>query len=266
MNLHFTDRKTFKNGQAVGILKKIKRITKHTAGAIRILSKDPGAFTLKTLPYRWDIPLKNRISLINRALELREHSKYLEIGCFQDACFKNIVASTKVGVDPNSGGTLRMTSDAFFASHDDAFDVIFVDGLHTYEQSRIDAYNALNRVPVGGLVLFHDMIPLKWRSARPERIAYRWNGDVWKTAAELAMGEGFDFTIVKADHGVGLAIKTSDDIYIPDLYSELKPASYRDFIGIIKTIHLTEYADAMKMIEDGKVTRAPLSPTQKKSD
>lgn len=244
----------------MGILKKIKRITKHAAGAANVLLKDPSAFTFKTLPYKWDIPSKNRISLINRALELRQNSTYLEIGCFQDACFKNIVASTKVGVDPNSGGTLRMTSDAFFASHDDEFDVIFVDGLHTYEQSRVDAYNALNRVPVGGVVLFHDMIPLNWRSARPERIAYRWNGDVWKTAAELSMGRGFDFTIVKADHGVGLAIKTSNDIHIPDLYSELKPASYRDYVGIIKTIHLAEYSEALKMIEAGKVDRARFSP------
>ena len=35
-----------------------------------------------------------------------------------------------VGVDPLLGGTHRMTSDAFFAANADAFDLIFIDGLH----------------------------------------------------------------------------------------------------------------------------------------
>jgi hypothetical protein len=236
---------------------KLKRKVRHALGAAKVLSREPGAFSFETLPYEWDFKAENRIALINKILTFYDKARYLEIGCFRDACFRNIVAPVKVGVDPQSGGTLRMTSDAYFEQYPDVFDVIFVDGLHTYEQSRIDAVNALKRVPVGGAVLFHDMIPLNWRSARPERIAHRWNGDVWKTAAELAMGRGFDFTIVLADHGVGLAIKTSEDIRYPDLYTEMTDADYRDYVGILKTIHLTGFKDAMAMLDAGKLRAIP---------
>lgn len=233
--------------------KKVKRNLSFAAGTAKVLGRDPGAFTTKALPFEWNIAEENRIALINKVLTLYPDPRYLEIGCFRDACFSKIVAPLKVGVDPMSGGTLRMTSDAYFEEFKDRFDVIFVDGLHTYEQSRKDALNALERVPVGGAVLFHDMIPLNWRSARPERIAYRWNGDVWKTAVELAMGKGFDFTIIKADHGIGFAVKTSDEIEYPDLYPALKSANFRDYIGMLKIIRLTGFDEAIRMLTDGNL-------------
>lgn len=233
----------------MGELTKISQKLARAFGAAKILVKEPKALSLSNLPFKWQFDTENRINVLNRILKLYPQSRYLEIGCFRDACFSKIVADTKVGVDPMSGGTLRMTSDAFFADYPDHFDVIFVDGLHTYEQSRKDALNALHRVPVGGAVLFHDMIPLNWRSARPERVAYRWNGDVWKTAVELSMGRGFDFHIIAADHGVGFAVKTSEDIFYPDLYEGLEMANFRDYLGLIKAIHVVDYKDAMQAID-----------------
>ena len=41
---------------------------------------------------------------------------------------RNIKISNKVGVDPISGGTLRMTSDNFFKNNETFFDLIFLDG------------------------------------------------------------------------------------------------------------------------------------------
>ena len=40
----------------------------------------------------------------------------------------------KVGVDPVSGGTIRVTSDNFFRTNKEKFDCIFIDGLHKYAQ------------------------------------------------------------------------------------------------------------------------------------
>ena len=49
----------------------------------------------------------------------------------------------KIGVDPERGGNVRKTSDNFFKNNKKEFDVIFIDGLHIYEQCRKDVINSL---------------------------------------------------------------------------------------------------------------------------
>ena len=100
--------------------------------------------------YDWARINHNRIEIINRAVCRVGPSRcrYLEIGCASNLCFNSIVADHKVGVDPARGGTIRATSDAFFQTNKETFDVIFVDGLHTYGQVRRDAINGLACLPV----------------------------------------------------------------------------------------------------------------------
>ena len=88
----------------------------------------------------------NRIAFIVRALnKFKTIPMYLEIGCDQNDVFNSIpvIHSNKIGVDPNSGGSHKMTSDDFFKQNDKSFDVIFIDGLHTYEQTQKDIINSL---------------------------------------------------------------------------------------------------------------------------
>ena len=89
----------------------------------------------------------NRISFIHRALRKfpQKTAKYLEIGVFQNAVFDTIYLSenNKYGVDPQSGGNYKMTSDEFFSKNKILFDVIFIDGLHHYKQCQKDCINAL---------------------------------------------------------------------------------------------------------------------------
>ena len=75
--------------------------------------------------YRWD--------LIKYLIDKNGYSDYLEIGCDQDQLFSKIEIKNKIGVDPVSGGTIRKTSDEFFKENDKKFDIIFIDGLHTYK-------------------------------------------------------------------------------------------------------------------------------------
>ena len=42
---------------------------------------------------------------------------------------------------------------------EEPFDVIFVDGLHTFEQCRKDVINSLNFLNLGGYLFIHDLIP-----------------------------------------------------------------------------------------------------------
>lgn len=61
---------------------------------------------------------------------------YLEIGCQYNQTFGlvNDLFDIAVGVDPESGGTHRMTSNDFFLNNSQMFDLIFIDGLHEGNQ------------------------------------------------------------------------------------------------------------------------------------
>ena len=76
---------------------------------------------------------------------------YLEIGCANNDLFDAVMAGRKVGVDPLRGGTHRLTSDVFFAGcGGEPFDVVFIDGLHLYDQVRRDLDGALGVLKPGG--------------------------------------------------------------------------------------------------------------------
>ena len=116
----------------------------------------------------------------------------------------NIKAEKKVGVDPVRGGTLRMTSDEFFEQNDENFDLIFLDGLHTYEQTIKDIDNSLKFLNNHGVVIIHDCLPKKiWNQIVP-RIYGHWNGDVWKAIVHARTYENADTYTCIADHGLGI--------------------------------------------------------------
>ncbi len=135
----------------------------------------------------------NRIALVNSLVCNFDFStaRYLEIGCAGNTLFDAVMASNKIGVDPASGGTHRMTSDAFFAGNKERFDVIFIDGLHEYEQVRRDALNALDCLSDGGYVAFHDFLPQTWKDHHVPPVQSGWTGDCWKAGVELSSGRGY---------------------------------------------------------------------------
>jgi hypothetical protein len=55
-----------------------------------------------------------RYEIIQNTINRKKYKSYLEIGCDQDLLFSKINIDKKTGVDPNSGGTIRDTSDNFF--------------------------------------------------------------------------------------------------------------------------------------------------------
>ena len=163
----------------------------------------------------WKTKSHNRIALVNRLINsysLNNDLRYLEIGCAGDKLFQSVMVKTKVGVDPFAGGTLRMTSDKFFESNTDNFDVVFVDGLHEYHQAWRDIKNSLSIIPVGGYIGIHDMLPRNWIEAHVPCLSNGpWSGDVWKIAFDLKENPSIEFNLVNIDHGVGLIKKIKDD-------------------------------------------------------
>ena len=92
-------------------------------------------------------------------IDLKNYNYYLEIGCFKDDVFSNIIINNKVGVDPISGGNVRSTSDVFFKNNKKNFDIIFIDGLHHYKQVKKDIENSLLFLNEHGIVVLHDTLP-----------------------------------------------------------------------------------------------------------
>jgi hypothetical protein len=153
---------------------------------------------------------ENRIQLINFAIQKTNAKNYLEIGCDNDLIFSNINVENKIGVDPVRGGTLRMTSDDFFKNNTTKFDVIFIDGLHEYQQVSRDFENSLKYLNDGGIIIFHDMLPKTSYEALipiPEVLPVPWLGDVWKLSFDLMAREDITFNIVLIDFGCGVVYK-----------------------------------------------------------
>jgi len=153
----------------------------------------------------WNQVPYNRIALVNHIIKVDKLENYLEIGCQENNLFHSVTAVRKTGVDPERGGTHRMTSDQFFDQNNKKFDFIFIDGMHTYAQVHVDIKNSIDALNPGGWIAIHDLMPRSWIEAHVPNISQgAWSGDVWKVAFELLETEGISFRIVMIDAGVGV--------------------------------------------------------------
>ena len=114
----------------------------------------------KRLNYDWS-KYPSRIEIIQNIIDKKNYHNYLEIGCDRNENFSKIKIKSKTGVDPLRG-TIRKTSDEFFKSNKEEFDIIFLDGLHTYEQTIKDINNSLKFLNTRGVILIHDCLPKKF--------------------------------------------------------------------------------------------------------
>ena len=206
----------------------------------------------KTFNWDWSRKSFNRIAVVNYLVGKTGglSSRYLEIGCASNDLFHSVASLHKAGVDPASGGTHRMTSDDFFATNKEVFDVIFVDGLHEYEQVHRDAINALNTVEVGGWIAFHDLLPSSWKEHHVPRISGQWTGDCWKLAVQLKASTGVEFTILDIDHGVGVMRKISNEWHVPEVSDELKAAGFDKFVEIVEALPIRSFETGMKIFSE----------------
>jgi len=150
------------------------------------------------------LPSPRRLNCLAEALGCKT---YLEIGVSRGVTFQSVHVETKTGVDPNfqfdwqayhDGAHTRLlslTSDAFFAQEpiESQFDLIFLDGLHTYDQTYRDLQNALLHSHPGTVILIDDTISFDAYSCcrdQGEAIQLReqstgvtnamWHGDTYK--------------------------------------------------------------------------------------
>jgi hypothetical protein len=151
-----------------------------------------------------------RSALINELVRRTGAALYLEIGCCNNVCFDQIECPQKVGVDPASGGTLRMTSDEFFKVNAQTFDVIFIDGLHEAWQVDRDIHNALECSSPNAVIILHDCNPLFEVRAHVPRMSQTWNGDVWKSLVRARCRPDIDCATGAFDYGCAIIRKRSN--------------------------------------------------------
>jgi hypothetical protein len=192
----------------------------------------------------------DRFILLQKIIDTNRFKTYLEIGTFHGRSFFPLKCKNKIAVDPHFQFTeknkrnwklknlcnirnkyFEKTSDDFF-NEEKAFleklgtiDLIFIDGLHTFQASLSDALNALKYISIDGFIVMHDCYPPHNAAAKPAKNLREaetmnlpgwtgeWCGDVWKTIVYLKEKYGNDLKIhtLNTDYGLGIIqIKNPD--------------------------------------------------------
>lgn len=172
----------------------------------------------------------SRSSVVQTLLNLFEAPDYLEIGVNQGKTFNALSARTKVAVDPlflfdhesvasTVPGTAfcQTTSDDYFgkiARPGTAFDVIYLDGLHTSAQTIRDLINAISFLKRGGVILIDDVFPSSYVASLTEKQHAKiirkatgdtmggWMGDVYRLVFFVeTFCQQFSYCTVTNNHG-----------------------------------------------------------------
>tara|TARA_R110000823_G_scaffold262221_1_gene382821 strand:- start:6169 stop:6762 length:594 start_codon:yes stop_codon:yes gene_type:complete len=162
----------------------------------------------------------NRTELINRLIKKYKYKSYLEIGVNTPAQpgynWVGVEIETKHGVDPNVDTTYRVESDTFFNEHiSQKYDIIFVDGLHLFEQVYKDIVNSLENLNENGVIVVHDCNPITEITQRRLRASDSWHGDVWKSIVKLRMeNPNLEISTVDTDEGCGIIRKGKQELLV----------------------------------------------------
>ena len=175
--------------------------------------------------YRWD--------LIEYLIKKNNYKNYLEIGCDKNQLFSKVNINNKIGVDPVSGGNVRKTSDDFFKENKSSFDIVFIDGLHTYEQVKKDILNSVNCLLDEGIILVHDCMPDSLGKQAVPRYKMQWNGDVWKAIVDLRQQENLEIYTCEIDQGIGI-VRKKKNTSILKLDKPINKLKFKDYFSNYK--------------------------------
>ncbi len=161
-----------------------------------------------------------RTEIMTILIEKYGYKKYLEIGVNTPAQpgfnFESIKVETKHGVDPAVDTTFKMTSDEFFNGKVPMkYDLVFVDGLHVFDQAHRDIVNSLEWLGDNGTVMVHDCNPTTEITQRPDRASNVWHGEIYTIDAD----EGCAI-IRKGSQELFKAPADASDVYTYDFFDK----------------------------------------------
>jgi len=227
-----------------------------------------------------------RLEVIQRIIDRKKGYSYLEIGIHDGKNFFRIKAKKKTAVDPKFifsnaiklkwcfknfhnffAKYYEITSDSYFSKADvkDAFDVVFVDGLHTYDQSKRDVLNSLERLNENGVIVMHDCNPQHYAAAYPAKSLEQainlnlpgwdgnWQGDVWKTICFLRSArKDLRVFVLDCDCGMGIITRGKSEGGLDLSEEDLTKMTFENFeenrkilLNLQDTSYLSQFLDRL---------------------
>ena len=169
-----------------------------------------------------------RTDVLNDIIRMHKYSSYLEIGILnKKRNYNSIRCPIKQGVDPalhsDSDGIHGVTSDVFFQDCKNTFDLIFIDGDHTFNQCAKDVNNALMALNPGGCIVMHDCLPetpLEAARVKPDKF-YAWCGGAYAVyMLALTQLDKKECCVINLDHGLAILKPKAPAYLLIDHYSE----------------------------------------------
>lgn len=217
--------------------------------------------------------------MINSLAKMYNARYYLEIGVRFGATFFDVSIQHKTGIDPNfvfdinkykndkDINLFSLTSDEFFTeiisdyrkfyTNEIKYDIIFIDGLHTFQQAMNDFINSLKFSHDNTIWIFDDTVPSDFFSSLPDNaknLKYRtlagynnrnYHGDVYKCLFNLynfypdfsfstVIDVGNPFTVVWKTHAPAIRQRLQNSL------SEINNLTYIDFLDYCYIINPTK--------------------------
>jgi hypothetical protein len=107
--------------------------------------------------------------VLNHLIQAFDLKSYLEIGVRDCSTFEQVICQEKFAVDPAPQKTVSgenvffyvETSDSFFKRipEERKFDLIFIDGDHSFDFVKRDLENSINHISKNGVIVLHDTDP-----------------------------------------------------------------------------------------------------------
>lgn len=217
-----------------------------------------------------------RAQVIRRLVAHYDRPRYLEIGVCEGRTFDRVPAAVKVAVDPEFRfdhdaperlvpGTSyhQVTSDDYFGTlvgADARFDVIYLDGLHTVEQTLRDLLNALPHLQPQGVLVIDDVRPptdlaatrdrqefFEVRSAQGRDDETAWMGDVFRLVYFIdTFCQQLSFRVISNNHGQAVVWRHRRP--------EVQERTLAE-VGTLTFDQMTRDEDALRLAPFGEIVR-----------
>lgn len=217
----------------------------------------------------------SRSAVLRRICALYDEPRYLEVGVSMGVTFKRVLATRRVAVDPmfrfdaaqyarTEAGVEchEVTSDEYFArivGAGEQFDVIYLDGLHTFEQTLRDLTNALHHLQPRGVILIDDTRPTTYQSSLPDHddfVAVRsyfgstgqqWMGDVWKLVFFIeTFFPSLSYRTITNNHGQTLVWRARREAVPRGSVGEVDGLEFEHMVRQHSSLRLARLAIALK--------------------
>jgi hypothetical protein len=231
-----------------------------------------------------------RSEVIQAVADLYTKANYLEIGVNAGETFHQVKALRKVAVDPvfafdvinyrNANKNClyyEVTSNHFFDNFvglHEKFDVVFIDGLHTFEQTLMDLLNSIVHLEKDGVIIIDDVRPISYsssiRTVADSQMVKRlipyerdgaWMGDVYRLVFFIeTFMRAFSYASVQENNSHQLILwrqKRAESMGCDRTVESIARLEFSHVLALqesYRTIPLSEIISAIKKARSGQTT------------